>query len=137
MGQNKAVIFELDRVLYALDILEVQEIIRMIEITPLAETDPSLEGIVNLRGNVIPVISLCRKLGLNQGEYDGNNRIIVTEYNNKRIGMVVDRVLEVGSFADEDVEQSDQIIIANSYLKGIIKKDKKLWLLLNLSELHR
>ena len=136
MAQKQAVIFELDRVLYGLDIMEVQEIIRMVEITPLAGLDFSTEGIINLRGQVIPVVNLCQKLGLNARVYDESSRVVVVESNGVKTGLIVDRVLEVGNYDSEETVPAAQAGIDAIYLKEIVKKGKILWLVLNLSALH-
>lgn len=136
MEQKQAVIFKLDNGLYGLNIMDVQEIIRIVEITPVAESDFATEGIINLRGQVIPVISLCRKLNLNVKEKDNNTRIIVTEYNGRKKGLIVDQVLEVGNYTEEESSTSNQSGISFNFIKEIIKKDHALWLLLDLPALY-
>ncbi|HBV95706.1 MAG: hypothetical protein JL50_10465 [Peptococcaceae bacterium BICA1-7] len=137
MGQKQAVIFELDKVLYGIDIIEVQEIIRMVEITPVAESEFSTEGIVNLRGQVIPVMNLCRRLNLTTKDPDKDSRIIVTEHNGIKTGLVVDRVLEVGTYDEACTAPPGEIGFESRYLREIVKKQNNLWLILSLQELHQ
>lgn len=133
MPDGQVVVFELSGVRYGIDILHVQEIIRVVKITPVSETDFDLEGIINLRGRLIPVIRLSRRLGLTGQNNNEETRIIVVETKEKNVGLIVDRVLEVGKYTAEEMEKpsgigSDTV----SFLKGIIKKDDQLWLVLNL-----
>lgn len=132
MVENQVVIFEMGGILYAIDILHVQEIMRAVEITPVAETSVDIKGVINLRGQVIPVINLSRRLGLPEKEHDQDTRIIVVEVNGKKNGMIVERVLEVGKYTSEEFEPAEGIGASTSFLKGIIKK--KSLLLLNLGE---
>lgn len=134
MPENQVVIFELAGVRYAIDILQVQEIMRMVEITPVAEADIAVEGVINLRGQVIPVINLSRRLGLPEKERDQETRVVVVEVNGKKVGLNVDRVLEVGTYTSEEMEEPSVIGTNTAYLEGIIKKKEHLWLVLNLAE---
>ena len=134
MSHNQAVIFELSGVRYGIDILQVQEIIRLVEITPVSEADVAVEGIINLRGQVISVVNLSRKLELPENEKNNDTRIIVVESKKKKIGLVVDRVLQVGTYTDEEMEEPSSISSGVADFKGIIKKTNELWLLLNLEE---
>jgi purine-binding chemotaxis protein CheW len=134
MTGGQVVIFELAGVRYGIDILQVQEIIRMVEITPVAEADVYVDGIINLRGQVIPVVNLGRRLGLPEKEKDQDSRVVVVEYSGKKIGFLVDRVLEVGTYSHEEMEDPSDIGADMCFLKGIIKKKENLWLVLNLSE---
>lgn len=133
MREAQVVIFELGGVSYAIDILQVQEIMRYMEVTPVAESDCFTEGIINLRGQVIPVVSLARRLGLPEKEPGRETRIIVVEVNGKKSGLIVERVLEVGSYTGEELEQNTDLGIKAPFLKGVVKK-KNIWLLLNMDQ---
>ncbi|HBV99210.1 MAG: chemotaxis protein CheW [Peptococcaceae bacterium BICA1-7] len=134
MSVNQAVVFELSGVRYGIDVIRVQEIIRMVDITPVSEADANVEGIINLRGQVLPVINLSRRLGLTEKEWDRESRIIVVESGDKKIGYIVDRVFEVGTYSLEEVEDPSGVGGQINFLSGIIKKKDHMWLLLNLSE---
>lgn len=135
MAEFQAVIFELAGVSYGIDILHVKEIMQMVEITPVAQADMAMEGIVNLRGQVIPVINLSRRLGLTKKESNPDTRVVVVELEGKRIGLVVDRVLEVGKYKETNVEKADIIGNAGECISGFVKKEESIWLLLNISAL--
>lgn len=132
--EGQLVIFELAGQLYALPIQETQEIIRMTEITRVPNTREFVEGIINLRGSVVPVINLNRRLGLPAGAYDDSTRIIVVEYNGQKVGMIVDNVHEVGSYSEEEIEPPAVAGDGIEYLNGVVKKGDELWLLLNLGK---
>lgn len=133
-NEGQLVIFELADQLYALPIQEIQEIIRMTDITKVPNTKHFVEGIINLRGSIVPVINLNRRLGLPEKEYDESTRIIVTEYNGQKVGMIVDNVQEVGRYTEDEVEPPAVAGDNVDYLKGVVKKGEELWLLLNLGK---
>jgi len=80
---------------FGVDILKVQEINRMLEVTHVPNSPPYVEGVINLRGKVIPVINLRLRLGLENKEWDKHTRIIVMELSGTTVGFVVDAVSEV------------------------------------------
>ena len=134
MAEEQLVIFQLNKQNYAISVNETKEIIRMVEITKVPNTEHFIEGIINLRGDVTPVINLNRRLGLYETEYDQDTRIIVVERNKERVGMIVDAVNEVGRCGEEEVESADITGEEIEYLRGVIKKGDDLWLLLDLKK---
>lgn len=132
---QQLVVFELEKQNYAIPILEIQEIIRMVNITPVPKTNAFLEGVVNLRGNIIPVVNLRKRLGMSDQEHSNETRIIVVEFNGENIGVIVDKVLEVGRYNESEIEPPHVAGENVEFLRGVIKKDKNLWLLLNLEKL--
>ncbi|MBE3588972.1 MAG: purine-binding chemotaxis protein CheW [Thermoanaerobacteraceae bacterium] len=130
--EQQVVIFQLNDQQYALPIQETQEIIRMTDITRVPNTKPYVEGIINLRGSIVPVINLNLRLELPVRECTDATRIIVTEYAGQKVGMIVDNVVEVGRYTPDQVEPPVVAGDNTEYLRGVIKKDDHLWLLLNL-----
>lgn len=132
--EEQLVIFQLNDQEYALPIQETQEIIRMVNITRVPNTRPYVEGIINLRGSIVPVINLNRRLGLDVSEYGEATRIIVVEHARQKVGMIVDNVLEVGQYNHNELEPpavgGDNV----DFLRGVVKKGERLWLLLNLAK---
>lgn len=133
-SEGQLVIFGLSSQLYALPIQETQEIIRMTGITRVPNTRDYVEGIINLRGSVVPVINLNRRLGLQEHEHDDSTRIIVVEYNGQKVGMIVDNVQEVGRYNDDEVEPPAVAGDSVEFLNGVVKKEDELWLMLNLGK---
>ena len=133
-NEGQLVIFELSNQLYALPIQETQEIIRMTDITTVPNSKEYVEGIINLRGSVVPVINLNRRLGLIERSRDDSTRIIVVEYNGQKVGMIVDNVQEVGKYTEDETEPPTVAGDGVEYLSGVVKKGEELWLLLNLGK---
>lgn len=131
--EEQLVVFQLNDQQYALPINETQEIIRMAEVTRLPNTNYYIEGIINLRGTILPVISLNRRLGLPETEQNEDTRIIVVENKGNKVGMIVDSVLEVGRYTESEVEPPNMIGDDVDFLRGVVKKDDQLWLLINLN----
>ncbi len=134
-NEEQLVIFELNSQHYALPIQETQEIIRMTNITRVPNTSHYIEGIINLRGRIVPVINLNKRLNLPFTEYDDDTRVIVVEHNGQQVGMIVDNVQEVGKLRGEEIEPPSVAGEDVGYLKGVVKKGENLWLLLNLDEI--
>ncbi|MDO7785994.1 chemotaxis protein CheW [Desulforamulus aquiferis] len=130
--EDQLVVFQLNDQQYALPINETQEIIRMADVTKLPNTAYHIEGIINLRGTILPVISLNRRLGLPETPGTEDTRIIVVENKGNKVGMIVDCVLEVGRYTNEEVEPPHMIGDNMDFLKGVVKKGDQLWLLVNL-----
>src|SRR5579872_5310135 len=96
--------FRLGNEEYGVDISQVQEIIRMVEITHVPRAPRFMEGVINLRGQLIPIIDLRTRFGMPRIEATKDTRIIVTEIGSKRVGIVVDSVSEVINIPIENVE---------------------------------
>lgn len=133
ISEEQLVVFQLSDQMYALPIQETQEIIRMTEVTRIPNANYYLEGIINLRGTILPVISLNRRLGLPEKEADEETRIMVVENKGQKVGMIVDCVLEVGRYNDSEIEPPSTVGDNMDFLKGVVKKKDQLWLLLDLN----
>lgn len=133
-SEEQLVIFQLNDQQYALPIQETQEIIRMSNITRVPNTKQYVEGIINLRGSIVPVINLNKRLNLPVTGYGEDTRIIVVEHGGQKVGMIVDVVLEVGRFTEDEIEPPSVAGDSVDYLKGVVKKKDQLWLLLNLGQ---
>ena len=133
-AKKQLVVFDLASQAYGVDIGAVREIIPLQEITRVPTTPEFIEGVINLRGKVIPVVDLRRRLGLPSGEENKENRIVVIDVGGQDIGTVVDAVTEVIRISTESVEMpSSPITSADSeYLMGIAKIDDRLIILLDL-----
>jgi len=131
-NDNQLVIFWIAKQKYAVPVGCTNEIIRMVDITPLPQTNDYVLGIINLRGKVIPVINLHRKMGLPEQEINKDNRIIVIENEGKNMGMVVDKVDEVSKYNEEELGLLDVEFGDNPFVKNIVKRNKDIWLILDL-----
>lgn len=122
---------------FGVDILKVQEIIRTMEITKVPRAPEFVEGVINLRGKVIPIIDLRRRFGLDFKEHDKDTRIIVIEINNIVVGFVVDAVSEVLRIPTNTVEPPPPVVagVDSDYISGVGKLQDRLLILLDLDKL--
>jgi len=122
---------------FGIDILRVQEIIRIMPITKVPNSPPSVDGVINLRGRVIPVIDLRRRFGMGAKEHDNSTRIIVIEIHGMIIGFVVDGVSEVLRIQSSTVEPPPPVVagVESEYIKGVGKLDDRLLILLDIDKL--
>ncbi len=121
---------------FGLDILKVQEIIRIQELTRVPNMPEYIEGVINLRGKVIPVIGLRKRIGLESQTHDKKTRIVVVDVQGNVLGFVVDSVSEVLRIHSETVEDPPRLgKKERDYISGIGKLDSRLLLLLDLDRL--
>ena len=122
---------------FGVDILKVQEIIRIMEITKVPKAPQFVEGVINLRGNVIPVIDLRKRFGLETREHDNQTRIIVIEINKMIVGFVVDSVSEVLRIPENTVEPPPPVVsgLESEYISGVGKLEDRLLIMLDLDRL--
>ncbi|MDR2076605.1 MAG: chemotaxis protein CheW [Desulfovibrio sp.] len=122
---------------FGVDILKVQEIIRTMEITKVPRAQDFVEGVINLRGKVIPIIDLRRRFGLDSKAHDKHTRIIVIEINNMIVGFVVDSVSEVLRIPASTVEPPPPVVagLESEYISGVGKLHDRLLILLDLDKL--
>lgn len=135
--QLQLVTFQVADEEFAVSILQVQEINRMLPITRVPHSPPCVEGVINLRGHIIPVIDLRKRFGLDVIERGSQSRIIVVEVDTRVIGFVVDQVREVLRIQDTIVEPPPSITsqVDVAYIEGVAKLEDRLLILLNLSQL--
>ena len=131
------VTFKLSNEEYAVDILKVQEINRMKEITRVPNTPAYVEGVINLRGKVIPVVNLRSKFSLTERENDIQSRIMIMDIQGITMGLVVDAVSEVLRIPSNIVEPTPPMAsnISTEYIKGIAKLEDRLIILLDMDML--
>jgi len=134
--EEQLVVFELSHEDYGVDISAVREIIRMQSITRVPRTPRFVEGLINLRGRVIPVVDLRKRFELPAEHDEKNNRIVVVNISNQDIGMVVDGVTEVLRVPSDCIEPPSSIItsVESEYLVGIAKLSSRLIILLDLEK---
>lgn len=129
--------FELGGEEYAVDILRVQEINRMSEIARVPNAPPYVEGVINLRGRVIPVVSLRKKFKMEEKELDAQSRIIIMDIQGITIGIVVDAVSEVLRIPAGTVDPAPPMAVGVSaeFIKGIAKLEDRLLILIDMDKL--
>jgi purine-binding chemotaxis protein CheW len=122
---------------FAIPILSVQEINRMMQITRVPQSPPFIEGVINLRGKIIPVMDLRKRFGLAEQENTSDSRIIVVEVGTRVIGFTVDRVNEVLRINSDIVEAAPAMVtgVDSDYVQGVGKLEDRLLILLSLERL--
>jgi purine-binding chemotaxis protein CheW len=133
-AELQLVTFHLGEEEFAIDILNIQGINRMVEVTRVPNAPSYVEGIINLRGSVLPIIDLRKRLGLPAKDYDKNTRFIVVEISSKVMGFIVDNVSEVLRI-NEDITEPPPPMLAGidaEYITAVGKLEGRLLILLDL-----
>jgi len=122
---------------YGIDILKVQEINRIAEITKIPQSPDFVEGVINLRGNVIPIIDLRKRFDMPSRPHDRQTRIVVGEIEGKTVGLIVDAVSEVIRLSSNTIEPTPRIVSKGQadYIKGVGKLDNRLLMLLDIDKI--
>lgn len=130
------VIFRLGAEEYGVPITQVREINLLTKPTKIPNSPAFLEGVINLRGQIIPVVDLKKRFAIDQSEYTKDARIMIVEVNESVIGVIVDEVLEVLRLPASSIEPPPPVIagITAAYLDGVGKLDDRLFILLNMDK---
>ncbi|WP_419656937.1 CheW1: chemotaxis protein CheW [Desulfosarcina variabilis str. Montpellier] len=125
--------------LFGVDILTVQEIIRDTTITAIPDAPDFLEGVINLRGRIVPVIDLRKRLKLIESDQINTEPwIIILTVEGRTTGFMVDRVTKVLNVPKESIKPAPDIVVAglkSQYIQGVCKMDQHLLILLNFSRI--
>jgi purine-binding chemotaxis protein CheW len=121
---------------FGVDILKVQEIIRTVDITRVPKSPEFVEGVINLRGKIVPVIDLRIRFGIAKRERDNETRIIVVELSDRVVGFLVDKVKEVIRVEKNIIEPPPELTtsISSNYITGVAKLQDRLLILLDLDK---
>lgn len=131
------VTFRLGKAEYGIDIMQAKEIIKMEKITLVPNAPDFIEGVINLRGNVVPIIDLKRRFRLVEGEGERNTGIIIIRIDDIEMGIIIDAISKVLSIPEEDVQPPPPVFagIGQRYIKGVAKIDEMLLIILDLEKL--
>lgn len=135
--EYQLVVFAIGNEEFGVDISQVREIVRLIPITYLPKAPDFIEGVVNLRGQVVAVIDLAKRLSIPSQPRGENTRIIIVEIEGLTMGMIVDSVSEVLRLASEHVEAVPSVIeteVHEHYISGVGKLQDRLLVLLDLKK---
>jgi len=138
-GLMQLVGFEVGKEIFGVDILMVREIIRSAPITAVPNSPEFVEGVINLRGDIIPVIDLRKRLNLYKGDTLEKNWVLILDIDNTVTGFVVDRVDEVMKIEEDSIEPAPEIVLAgleSQYIRGVCEiGEKRLMILLNFDRI--
>lgn len=136
-AHSQYVVFLIEGEEYCIEILNVQEIIRMVPVTWLPKRAEYIIGVINLRGEIIPVIDLRIKFGLSRKDYTKFTRILIGQVAERQVGMVVDGVNEVVAVPGENIEAAPGMVSRSKsaeYIKGIAKIEERVIVMLDLEK---
>lgn len=129
--------FKVGKELFGVYIHVVQEIVRVPEITPVPEMPPFVEGVINLRGKIVSIVELSKKLKIEGSSKTRASRILIIELEKKVVGLLVDAVTEILRIPPESVEPAPDIVtsVGAEYITGVGKLPDKLIILLDLKNI--
>ena len=137
-GQMQLVGFGINQEQFGVNILMVQEIIRSAPVTAVPNSPEFVEGVINLRGDIIPVIDLRKRLFLYREDNKDRNWILILNISDRVIGFIVDRVTEVLKVSHNHVEPAPDVVIAgleNQYIHGVCDVEGNLLIILNFERI--
>ena len=136
-NELEIVVFRIGKDFYGINVAKVREIIRTnIPLVPIPDSHPSILGVVNLRGKVIPVVNLAKHLHMNSDPQERRNRIIVTEFNGIQAGFWVDEVTRIYRLSWKNVEPPSGLVKSKEgYTVGVIKIEEKILMLLDFEKI--
>lgn len=122
--------------LYAIDIMKIKEIIRPQKLTPIPKAPAFIEGVINLRGAVIPVADMRKRFDQPAGQQDRKNRIIICSLSGKIIGLLVDEVTEVRRYTRQEITPAPQFLKGPeaAYFHGVARRDDDFIMLVDLEK---
>ena len=133
-GEIQLVVFRVGREEYGLDIQEVKEIIKMQEITEIPNAPEFIEGVINLRGQITPVMDMRKRLGAGERRNSRDTRIVIAETEDSNLGIIVDSVTGVIHLPEKDIAPPP-VGDKNEFVKGVGKVNGKLLILVDIGKM--
>ncbi|MGD8569370.1 MAG: chemotaxis protein CheW [Gammaproteobacteria bacterium] len=131
------VTFCLENEKYGINVMQVQEVLRVSEIAPVPGAPDYVLGIINLRGNVVTVVDTRKRFGLERRELDDSSRIVIVEANEQVVGILVDSVAEVVDLKVSEIETAPNVGTEDSsrFIQGVANQDDELLIIVDLNKL--
>ncbi|WP_455200354.1 chemotaxis protein CheW [Kaarinaea lacus] len=131
------VTFYLDNEKYGINVMQVQEVLRVSEIAPVPGAPAYVLGIINLRGNVVTVIDTRKRFGLEPRDLDDAARIVIVESNDQVVGIMVDSVAEVVDLRVSEIEAAPNVGTEDSsrFIQGVASQEGELLIIVDLNKL--
>jgi purine-binding chemotaxis protein CheW len=136
--ERQLVIFRIGKEEFGVDISDVKEIIKLENTTHIPETEDYVEGIINLRGKIVTIIDLSKKLAIGSIKKNDNTRVLVTEIRGSTLGFVIDSCNEVLRLTGDKIESAPKIItnkINADYIQGVGLIDNRLIVIIDLGKI--
>jgi purine-binding chemotaxis protein CheW len=131
------VVFSIAQEFYAAPIFQVREVIKLPKTIKIPQSPHFVEGVMNIRGKVIPVINLKKRLNLSHDEVDEKARVMIVELTSQNAGLIVDQVSEVVRITPCDIKEAPKMtsVIDNQYIKGVVYHKDRMLILLDLNRI--
>ena len=129
---NEYVVFALDERRYALPLPSVERAVRAVEVTPLPRCPEIVLGVIDMQGQVIPVINMRKRFGLQERDVDLGDQLLIAHTTKRTVALLVDSVMEVVKRSGEDVVATDKIVPGTAYVDGVVRVDEGLALIYDL-----
>jgi purine-binding chemotaxis protein CheW len=139
--QNQLVTFQLGEELYGINIMDVKEIVRVQDIRTIPNAPVYVEGIFNLRSEIIPIINLHKRFHLKKVLVDDEDDLlsgfIIIDIDGMKLGVIIDRVSRVVTVEKEDIQPPPQMLsgIGAEYIQGVVRQDQGYLIILNIRDL--
>lgn len=134
---RQCVTFRLDDETYGINVMLVQEVLRVTDIAPVPGAPGYVVGIINLRGNVVTVIDTRMRFGLSPNEMNDSTRIVIIESEKQTVGIIVDSVSEVVDIYSNEIETAPSVGNDETarYIEGVVSRGEELLILIDLNKL--
>ncbi len=135
--QMQVIVFKVGEELYAIDVSYIKGIEKMVPIVRIPANVPHVKGIINLRGEVIPVLGLRSKFGLQDAAITEDNRMLIVQYDGMLVALLVDSVLEIEDVTEQKYHDAPRIVQNGDtrYIRGIINDKNRLIIMIEHTEL--
>jgi len=136
-SDTQLVVFVMENEEFACSINNVREVLKMIKVTPLPRSLDFVEGVINMRGDVLPVIDLRKRFGLPEAERTDESRIIIVEVEERMVGLIVDSVREVLSMPSEQIQDAPSQVAGGKtdLIMGVGKLEDRMLIILDLDRI--
>ena len=144
MAENKQiqlVTFQLGEELYGVDIMDVKEIVKVCAVRPIPNAPYYVEGIFNLRSEIIPVINLHKRFGIkklaNVDDEDFEGGFVILDIDGMKVGIIIDRIARVVAIQKEEIKAPPQMIsgIGTEYIQGVVRQDNAYLIMLDIRKI--
>lgn len=133
-ARRQLVVFKVGSEEFAVDIMLTKEVVLMRDITPVPETETYVEGVMNLRGRLVPVLDFRKRLRAHRTSAPAEHRIIIANLDGRTTGLIVDGASEVIRVNDEMIEPAPHLVaeLGGGYIEGVINLDGRFIALIDL-----
>jgi purine-binding chemotaxis protein CheW len=131
-ANNQLVVFTLDEQSFALNLSNVERIVRAVEVTPLPDAPEVILGVINIEGRVVPVVNTRKRLGMPEKDIELQDLFIIVRENGRSLALLADQVKPVLEVPDEELVLPDRVLPGIGYVQGVAKIDDGMLVVLRL-----